>query len=297
METNAVRRRRGGGVPPGPGAAAGRGARRGRPPGAAGAPCAGSARLRPREPLWPARLEQAARDVALALAAAGLPRGPREREHPSRGRAARTPSSRSPRARASAWDRRRVEGPPAVDEPRSSPTSGRTWASRSGASRPRPPPQQMRDGPRSASGYWRAAVTAARSLRSRRRRAWGWSSRSTPGPLRGRWRCAGSARRACAAASGTCSRRAALKSDALEEASDRLEEDARRQGHRLAHVTRHEEQRGPRLVLVYDVEAGPARHRRLRARGGRGDGGLEAALKTRPPSRSSTRRWRRMRAR
>jgi outer membrane protein assembly factor BamA len=129
-------------------------------------------------------------------------------------------------------------------------------------------------------GYWRSAVTAAEAY-DPSAGIMGLVFQVDPGPLVdlevrgfGDTRVKGRIR--------DLLKEGGLKSDVLEEASDLLEEDARRQGHRLAHVTRHEEQRGPRLVLVYDVEAGPRASVASVKVEGEGTEGLETALKTRP---------------
>ena len=129
-------------------------------------------------------------------------------------------------------------------------------------------------------GYWRAAVTVAEAY-DPSAGIMGLVFRVDPGPLvdlevRGlsETRLQGRIR--------DLLKEGGLKSDAVEEASDLLEEEARRQGHRLAHVSRHEEQRGPRLVLVYDVEAGPRAHVASVRVEGEGTVGLETVLKTRP---------------
>ena len=130
-------------------------------------------------------------------------------------------------------------------------------------------------------GYWRAVVTVAEAYDPRR----GDHGARLPGRPRVRsWtsRCAGSARPASKGRIRDLLKEGELKSDAVEEASDLLEEDARRQGYRLAHVSHHEEQRGPRLVLVYDVEAGPRATVASVHVEGEGAEGLETTLKTRP---------------
>ena len=252
-----------------------------------------TARLRAREPLWPARLEQAARDVALGLAQRGyLEARVSESIRPTAGGAdAVFTITAGPRVRVGSA---RVEGPPAVMatlEPDIRPHVGEPFR----REQTQAAAQHMR-ADLVRLGYWRAVVTVAEAydpgagmmgLVSRSTRVRAWTSR-----------CAGSTRPIFKGRIRDLLKEGELKSDAVEEASDLLEEDARRQGYRLAHVSHHEEQRGPRLVPRLRRGSGAARLRRLRARGGRGTEGLETALKTRPAgAASSTRRWRRTRAR
>jgi outer membrane protein insertion porin family len=236
-----------------------------------------TARLRPREPLWPARVEQAARDVALALVQRGYleARVGTSLRPAAAGADAVFTITAGPRVRVGSA---RVDGPPeilATLEPDMRPHVGepfRREQSQAAAERMRADLARL--------GYWRGTVTVAEAYDP----STGLMSLSfqvDPGPLvdvelrgasesrlRGRIR--------------DLLKEGGLKLDAVEEASDLLEEDARRQGHRLAHVSHHEEQRGPRLVLVYDVEAGPrALVASVRVEG-EGAEGLEATLKTRP---------------
>ncbi len=194
---------------------------------------AGSTRLRPREPLWPARLEQAARDLALALAQRGYLEAARDRAHRAPrpdGRGRRLHHRR--RARGSAWASARVEGPPGVVaalEPRH-PAARR--ASPSAASRPRPPPQHLRDGPRSprAIGGPRSRVAEAYDPGRRPHEP---VFRVEPGSAPGRRGARASAQTRVRPHRGPAEGGRRCKSDALEEASDLLEEDAAAQGHRL----------------------------------------------------------------
>ena len=79
-----------------------------------------TARLRAGEPLWPARLERAARDIGLALARRGHLEALVEPGGGAGARAARTRSSASARVRASAWGARGSR------EPRTSPRCAST---------------------------------------------------------------------------------------------------------------------------------------------------------------------------
>jgi len=235
-----------------------------------------AARLRAREPLWPARLEQAARDVALGLAQRGyLEARVSETIRPAAaGADAVFTITAGPRVRVASA---RVEGPPAVMailEPDVRPHVGEPFRREQAQAAA----QHMR-ADLVRLGYWRAVVTVAEAY-DPGAGIMGLVFRVDPGPLvdldvrgldeshfKGRIR--------------DLLKEGELKSDAVEEASDLLEEDARRQGYRLAHVTHREEQRGPRLVLVYDVEAGPRASVASVRVEGEGTEGLETALKTR----------------
>ena len=235
------------------------------------------ARLRPREPLWPARLEQAARDIALALAERGyLEARVSESILPTdAGADAVFTITAGPRVRVGSA---RVEGPPAVMailEPDIRPHVGDSFRREQSEAAA----QHMRKD-LARLGYWRAAVTVAEAY-DPSAGIMGLVFRVDPGPLvdlevRGlsETRLKGRIR--------DLLKEGGLQSDAVEEASDLLEDEARRLGHRLAHVSHHEEQRGPRLVLVYDVEAGPRAHVASVRVEGEGTEGLETVLKTRP---------------
>jgi outer membrane protein insertion porin family len=236
-----------------------------------------TARLRPREPLWPTRVEQAARDVALALVQRGYleARVSTSLRPTAAGADAVFTITAGPRVRVGSA---RVDGPPdvlAALEPAIRPHVGepfRREQSQAAAERMRADLARL--------GYWRGAVTVAEAY-DPSTGLMGLAFQVDPGPLvdvelrgAGESRLRGRIR--------DLLKEGGLKLDAVEEASDLLEEDARRQGHRLAHVSHHEEQRGPRLVLVYDVEAGPRAVVASVRIEGEGAEGLEATLKTRP---------------
>jgi outer membrane protein insertion porin family len=237
-----------------------------------------TARLRPREPLWPSRLEDAARDLALSLAARGylearVTGAVRPRAD---GADAVFTIVAGPLVRVGAA---RVEGPPqvlATLHPRIRPPAGDPFR----RARAQAAARSMRDA-LVGQGYWRAAVTVEEAYDPSAARM-DLVFRVAAGPLvdvvvrgdaeaqllRGQVR--------------DLLKEGGLKSDALEEASDLLEEDARRRGHRLAQVSRHEEQRGGRAVFVYDVAAGvSARVGSVRVEGDETEG-LERLLQTRP---------------
>ena len=235
-----------------------------------------AARLRRREPLWPARLEQAARDVALGLAQRGyLEARVTEAIRPTpAGSDAVFTITAGPRVRVGSA---RVEGPPAVMailEPDIRPHVGEPFRREQAQAAARHMRSDL-----VRQGYWRAAVTVAEAY-DPGAGTMGLVFRVDPGPLvdlevRGLDETHFKSRIRDLLKEGE------LKSDAVEEATDLLEADARRQGYRLAHVSHHEEQRGPRLVLVYDVETGPRASVASVHVEGEGTEGLEAALKTR----------------
>ncbi|HET6897212.1 MAG TPA: POTRA domain-containing protein, partial [Vicinamibacteria bacterium] len=235
------------------------------------------ARLRPREPLWPARLEQGARDVGVALAQRGYleARVSASIRHTKDGADAVFTITGGPRVHVLSA---RVAGPPEVMaalEPDIRPTVGEPFQ----REKSQAAAQHMRED-LARLGYWRGTVTVTESY-DPGAGAMGLVFQVDAGPLvdvevrglaetrlRGRIR--------------DLLKEGRLESDAVEEASDLLEDEARRLGHRAAHVTHHEEQRGPRLVLVYDVEPGPrAAVASVRVEGEDTEG-LEAGLKTRP---------------
>ncbi len=208
-------------------------------------------RLRPREPLWPARLDRAAQDLALSLVQRGYLEArvtPAARPVPGGADAVFTVVS-GPVVRVASS---RVEGELSVivriQVP--GPRPGEPFR----RERVQSVAQRMRD-VLVGQGHWRAAVSLSEAYDPAAARV-DLVFRLDPGPLsdveihgdvvahlRGRVRA--------------LLKDGGLKSDAVEEASDLLESEARRQGYRLARVTHREEQRASLQVLVYDVEAGP----------------------------------------
>jgi outer membrane protein insertion porin family len=235
------------------------------------------ARLRPREPLWPTRLEQAARDIALALTQRGyLEARVSESVRPGHGGAdAVFTVTAGPRVRVGAAH---VEGPPVIAtllETDVRPHTGEPFRREQAQAAL----QRMRT-TLVRQGYWRAAVTLAEAY-DPGTALMSLAFRVEPGPLvdvevrgDGEGRLRGRVR--------DLLREGGLKSDAIEEASDLLEQDARGRGHRFPQVTHHEEQRGERLVIVYDVDPGPlANVGAVRVEGEQAEG-LERLLRTRP---------------
>ena len=213
------------------------------------------ARLRPLEPLWPARLEHAARDVAIALGTRGYLE-----------------------ARVSAAARRHAGGADAVFAVRSGPRARVGTARVEGAGgleaglrgRMQPGAVFRRERAQAAAeamrrdlvrqGHWRAEVDLDESYDPASGRV-ALVFRARPGPrteveFRGA-RVPHGLRSAVEASL----REGGLKTDALEESVDRIEEDYHRRGFRDVAVVRGEQARGDsRQVVVYDVRPGdPAR--------------------------------------
>jgi outer membrane protein assembly factor BamA len=210
------------------------------------------ARLRPREALWPVRLERAAQDVAITLASRGYLEAQvtaAVRRSPGGADAVFTVRA-GPRARVRAA---RVEGAGALDGAL--------------ASRIRPAPGDIfrRERAKAAaeamrrqlvhSGHWRAQVELEESYDPASGRV-ALLFRAQPGPLTGvEFQGAHIGHGLRATVEGLL-RDGGLKADALEEAIDVLEKAFHRQGYRDVAVTRHEETRGPREVVAYEVRPG-----------------------------------------
>jgi outer membrane protein insertion porin family len=208
------------------------------------------ARLRPREALWPARLERASRDLALSLTQRGYleARVTGIARPVAQGTDAVFTVEAGPLVRVGDV---RTEGPAEV------------VSSLHVDLRPRPGQPFRRERAEETVqslrkalvdlDYWKAAVTREEAYDPSAARM-GLVYRVDAGPrldveVRGSPHMRGRVRELLKAG--------AVQSDALEEASDVLEQEARSLGYRLAKVARHEEQRGGRLVVVYDVDRGP----------------------------------------
>jgi outer membrane protein insertion porin family len=211
------------------------------------------ARLRPRETLWPARLERASRDVALALAARGY------LEAQVTGSARRGPGGADavfavrsgPRVRVGTV---RVEG------------AGTLEAALRDRVRPAPDEVFRRERAKAAAeamrrqlvraGHWRAQMELDESYDPASGRV-ALLFRAQPGPLTGvEFQGARVARGLRSTIEGRL-RDGGLKADALEEGVDLLETAFRRQGYREVAVSRREETRDSRELAVYDVKPGP----------------------------------------
>jgi outer membrane protein insertion porin family len=211
------------------------------------------ARLHPREPLWPPRLERAARDVALALTARGYLE-----------------------ARVTAAARRLPGGADAVFTVGAGPRAQVAAARIDGAGslegllrryvRPAPGHVFRREEAQAAAeamrrqlvgdGYWRAQVNLDESYDP----AAGQVSlvfRTQPGPLSGVEFQGARLGRGLRSRLETLLRDGGLKVDVLEEVVDRLEKEFHAQGFRDVSVNRREETRDRRQIVVYVIHPGP----------------------------------------
>lgn len=211
-------------------------------------------RLKDGEPLWPPRLERAARDAALSLADAGYleARVSAEVGRGEGGAEAVFLVQGGPLVRVGAasvegleagWARRLAR----LIEPRPGQVFGRARA--------RHAAEKMRQS-LVAEGRWRADVEARESYDPERTRL-GLVFHVTPGPLvsvefRGA-RPPTSVRRSVE----RLLRDGALRGDVLEEATDRLEDDYRRRGHREAAASHTEEARPQGRAIVFTIAPGP----------------------------------------
>ena len=212
------------------------------------------ARLHPRETLWAARLERAAQDVALTLASRGY------LEARVTGAVRRVPGGADavftvqagPRARVGAVQ---VEGAGTLEtrlRERIRPAPGDVFR----RERAKAAAETMRR-LLVAGGHWRAQVELEESYDPASGRV-GVVFRVQPGPLTGVDFQGAHVGHGLRATVEGLLREGALKADALEEATDVLDRAFRRQGYRDVSVTRHDEARGPRQVVVYDVRPGNA---------------------------------------
>lgn len=216
-----------------------------------------AARLQTGEPLWPARLERAARDVALALAADGWleARVQARAERVADGALAVFDVQAGPRARVAGLELR-ADGAPLAD------------ATLRDAARPRPGEVYRREQARRAAeglrralvarGRWRARVEPREVYDPAAGRV-SLTFELTPGPLTtvefAGAPLAASLRRALLATL----REGGLSVDAVESAAERIESLLRDAGHREPLVAQREETRpGGGVALVYDVRPGPA---------------------------------------
>jgi outer membrane protein insertion porin family len=210
------------------------------------------ARLRPRETLWAARLERAARDVAVALVARGYLEGQvtaSVRRVPGGADAAFTVKA-GPRARVGAA---RVE-------------AGGLEPALRGRIRPSPGDVFRRERARAAvesmrrklvgDGYWRAQVHLEESYDPATGRV-ALLFRAQPGPVTAVEFAGARVGHGLRSSIEDLLRDGGLKADVLEEAVDRLEQGFRLQGYRDVTVSRRAETRGSREVIVYEVRPGP----------------------------------------
>jgi outer membrane protein insertion porin family len=212
------------------------------------------ARLRPRETLWAARLERAAQDVALTLAARGYLEArvtAAARRVPGGADAVFTVQA-GPRARV---DAARVEGAGTFEDSlraRIRPARGDVFRSERAKAAAEAMRRQL-----VAAGHWRARVELEESYDPASGRV-ALVFRAQPGPLTGvEFRGARIGHGLRSTVEGLL-REGALKADALEEAIDVLDREFRRQGYRDVSVTRREGGQGPREVVIYEVRPGNA---------------------------------------
>ncbi|HUG53094.1 MAG TPA: POTRA domain-containing protein [Vicinamibacteria bacterium] len=208
-------------------------------------------RLRPREPLWPARLEAAARDLERALSDRGyLEARVQATSLPvARGADAVFTVETRPLVRVASA---RVEGTPAARERlrgRIRPRPGDPFRREKAEAAAEAMRQQL-----SREGYWQASVALEEAYDTAAARV-GLVFRVDRGPrveveARGDevGRVLGRVRELL--------REGGLRSDSLEEARDLLEEELRLRGHRLARVRHRQELEPSVLRVVYDVDAG-----------------------------------------
>lgn len=210
-------------------------------------------RLRWNEPLWEARLEEAGRDAALALAERGYLEG-RVTVHAERGSAGATAVCEVAAGPLVRVDSVGVEGAPpearAVLEARARPRVGDAWRRARADNAAEAMRLELR-----GRGRWRAAVAVHEAYDPRTARvqlrfevsAGPRTSVSLRGP-----RVPAELRRLAE----RVVREGGAEEDALEDALDRIEEGLRMRGYRNAVVTRREETGPDRLEIVYELDAG-----------------------------------------
>jgi outer membrane protein insertion porin family len=212
-----------------------------------------TARLRSGEPLWPARLERAGRDVALALARRGRLEALVEPEarRVARGALAVFRIRAGPRVRVAAA---RVE----CDDAAAAIPLHALVRPRLGETYQKEKAEAARESMRRqlvAAGYWRASVELVETYdptRGRMRIVF----KAVPGPrTRLELRGAALAARLVAEVRGIV-REGGASSDSLEAGAERIETQLRREGHRDAIVRASLEPRGAEQAVVYDVSAG-----------------------------------------
>jgi outer membrane protein insertion porin family len=234
------------------------------------------ARLRARDPLWPSRLEEASRDVALAL----VDRGYLEAR-------VRGSADRHGAAADAVFD---VRPGPLVRVARADiEATGGAWPGLRQRIRPRPGhafrrPAAVGAADRMrrdlvAAGRWRARVEVEETYDPAAGRM-GLVFRAAPGPrMRVQTRGARLADGLRHALEDRL-REGALASDALEQGRELVEDDFRRRGYREVAVANHEEAGPDSATVIYDVTPGPSA--RVRSVAVDGFPALAPLLKTRP---------------
>ncbi|HEX6739866.1 MAG TPA: POTRA domain-containing protein, partial [Vicinamibacteria bacterium] len=213
------------------------------------------ARLRTGEPLWPARLERAAQQIALALAEDGyLEAHVSARAQPAaRGTQATFTVQAGPRARVGAA---RLEGAP----PELAPELHARLAPRPGQVFKRQRWRQTSEHQQQTlvkRGYWRARVSGEEAYDPRTARI-DLTLRVEAGPrLQVAFTGAALPEPALVDRTRDLLRDGGAGADAIGEATERVEDAFRRQGHRDVRVTVGEEIREREATLTFAVAAGP----------------------------------------
>jgi outer membrane protein insertion porin family len=211
------------------------------------------ARLRPGEPLWPSRLERAARDVALALVRHG------NLEALVEPRAVRVPGGADAEFRIRAGPRVRVGGTrvegaagvPSLDD-LVRPLPGEIYRKERADAACEAMRRRLSDW-----GFWRAEVELRETYDPTQGRM-SLVFKVDPGPrvhleLRGASMPAG-----LVSTVRNLLRDGGASSDALEAGAEKIESYLRTRGHRDARVNAEIEPREPGEAVVYDIDAGPA---------------------------------------
>jgi outer membrane protein insertion porin family len=214
-----------------------------------------AARLRRGEPLWPARLDRAGQDVALALTADGYleavveataVRGPEGADAVFTVRA-------GPRARVRKATIVADDGPPAVPlEAEMRPGPGDVYRPARAAKSAEAMRRRL-----VAAGRWRARVEVAAPYDPRAASV-DLAFRVASGPFSEVEVRGGETPHGVRTALEAIVREGAMRPDALEEASDRLEESFRRRGYREVASRHFYEKRAYGEALVFEVTPGPA---------------------------------------
>ncbi len=210
-------------------------------------------RLRPREPLWPGRLETAGRDLALRLVERGWleARVEAEARPTTAGADAVFTIHAGPRAHVSAT---RIEGGGGLRtllEGRAQPRPGDVFS--------RGRAQRAAESMRlylASLGYWRARVEPRESYDPASGRV-DLAFAVSAGPLVTVEVEGPAAARALRRRVQSALREGAVKADAVEEGNDILDDALRRLGHREVAVTHREQPRPGGIAVVYAVNPGP----------------------------------------
>jgi len=212
-------------------------------------------RLRRGEPLWPARLERAGKEAALALSAAGYLEATVTVEavrHPG-GTDAQFTVRAGPRARVASAHLVGEDGPPPLLlEPLARPGRGQVYE--------RARADQAASAMRHRlveTGWWRAQVAVAESYDPGSATV-DLAFRVTSGPLTTLEIRGADVPRGLRGSLAQLLREAGLRADAVEETGERLEEHFRRRGFREVTSRHYTEAKAHGETLVYEVQPGAA---------------------------------------